>query len=668
MRPKHTGKKLMALALSSILLTQCAKSTIDFESGVDDGGFDAPSVTVDTSRAFVDVSKYAQARVFPGLVCSSEPRLENHQLTMSLNYNYVAQNLRISVPPQPQFSTGLYAPPGELIVIDVPADYSLSIQIGAWTDNLSNVQNAPRDPVIFTRTQLAPGRNYVRNLYGGHIYIYAARPVTEPVTFRISGAVKSPDFELGTSNNAEWTAAIRNSCVPYLELRSRNITFVVPREYCVARNIQDPETIMTEWDRAIDVDYYQWEGLEDNPAEGADLVPRLPYRVVQDIKPSLGYGHSGFPIVTYNDYGWFDEYTDLTTIQKGWAWGTFHELGHNNQQGNYWSWGSLGETTCNLFSFKAARRQSIEKNNPAAWPPYHPSLNTSFANALAFAGATGTKNFDGTDARINDPFSRLTPFIQIFEKIPADWGYPGQPDGYAFMTELYKKARRAQRPSNNDQDKRDFVYETLCDFTRKDWRFFFNAWGMTVSNVSLTAIENKGYQLATQEIWKYNPLTGTGGNTFIDLYARSNWTVTFTSSNAEGVGSAGSVQAAVLDGNPATYWHTAYGPSTMPQVITVDMGRTLPIKGFSFVQRQSLSRNIKNLKVEISTDNANWTAVDGSPLLLQRITAEQFFNLPSQVNARYFRLSILSASDTYNGSAAPDGNNVCLADLNVIKP
>jgi len=416
---------------------------------------------------------------------------------------------------------------------------------------------------------------------------------------------------------------------------------------------------MKEWDRAIDLDYYQWEGLSENPAEAYDLAPVLPWRVVQDIKPSVGYGHSGFPVVTYNDFGWFDEFTDLNTIKKGWAWGTFHEIGHNNQQGDYWSWGNLGETSNNLFSFKVSHRQSVEKNDPGAWPPYHPAVNSMFPQALAFAASTGTKDFDGTDARINDPFARITPFVQVFDKIPANWGYPGQPDGWSFMAELYKRARREVHPSNNDQDKRDFVYETLCDFTKTDWKLFFIAWGINISTVSLNAIDAKGYRLLTQEIWKYNPITRTGGDTYTNVYNRANWIVTVNSVNPEGGG-----KDAVKDGNLTTYWHSAYGP-TAPVTMTIDMGMKLDIKGFRFTQRQAGARNIKNLKVETSIDNTNWTPVDGSPLLLQKIDAQQNFTLPSLVRARYFRITVNGPADTYN----TDGSmNASMAEIDVIQP
>ena len=667
-------KKISVLFLLVLMVFACKKeNTYEIKDGTPGDGELVPVITVDTNIKKIDVSKYAQARVFPGLVCTDEPRV-NVSMAMNLDYNFVGENLRISVPPQPQFSTGLYAAPGELVIIDVPAgDYALSVQVGAWTDNLTNIQNAPRDPLIYSRSQLAPGRNYVRNLYGGHIYIYAGRPIKTPVNLLFANVVKSPDFILGETTNEQWQQAVRNSCVPYLELRSDNIIFTVPREYCITHPIADPTALMIEWNNAIKLDYYEWEGLEENPADIIDKAPLLPWRVVQDIKPSVGYGHSGFPIVTYNDLGWFKEFTEITQIRGGGAWGTFHELGHNNQQTRYWSWNSLGETTCNLFSFKVAHRQ--EATYPSAWPPKHPALTPRFATALAFAlDANAAKNFDGTDDRINDPFSRLTPFVQIFDKIPANWGYPGQPDGWGFMTALYEKARRATRISISDQDKRDFVYETLCDYTRQDWQLFFKSWGIAISNISINKMSAQ-YPLMTQEIWKYNPLTRTGGDSFVDLYSRSFWTIT-ANSFATNEGTNGAA-IRLLDGSLTTYWHSSYGTGTGPTspayTITVDMQRVLPVQGFSVALRQSgtgVATAVKNMRVEVSNDNSTWTQLNTfTPqtlpgyITLAKVQGLQQFLLPAPVSFRYFRFTIPTTADNDNNATSS-----ALSEINVIKP
>jgi hypothetical protein len=654
-------RKITILLLGTLLAIGCSKKyAFDYKDGTPGDGATGANITVDTSVKKIDISKYAQARVFPGLVCSTEPRLNNLSLAMDLNYNFVGNNLRISVPPQPLFSTGLYAPPGELAIIDVPASlYSLAVQVGAWTDNLSSVQNAPRDPLIYSRMQLAPGRNYIRNLYGGHIYIDANVPIAAPVNLVFSNVVKSPDFISGVTSNAEWQAAIRASCVPWLELRSANMIFTVPRDYCITRPISDIVVAMQAWNDIINLDYYQWEGLEANPANPVDKSPLLPWRVVMDIKPVVGYGHNGFPIVVQNDYSWFSGIGNVTILDGGGNWGFLHELGHNNQQNTYWSWSTLGETTCNLFSFKVAKRLSAV--TPTAWPPRHPALATAIPNALSFAlDASTTKNFDGTtDARINDAFSRLTPFIQLFDKVPAGSSY----NGWDLMGALYKKARRANRISLNDQDKRDFFYETVCDFTHKDWVFFFKAWGINISNISKAKMSAL-YPVMNQEIWKYNPLTRTGGNTTFnpDPYATSNWVLTFSSQEPTGEGPPNGLASAILDGNANTFWHSNWsGPAASPpHVLTIDMGTPLSVTGFVFTQRQSLTRNIKNMRVETSTNGTSWTAVTGSPFLLTQTLPAQTKTLPAAITCRYFRLTVASAADVYDGSQF-----AALAEVNV---
>lgn len=640
----------MLMLVASVLA--CKKNEhYNYKDGTPGDGAPAPDVTVDTSRKQVDVSKYAQARVFPGLVCSDEPRLENYHLSMDLNYNYVGKDLRISVPPQPQFSTGLYAAPGELVTIDVPqGDYSLSAQIGAWTDNLSGIQNPPRDPVIFTKTQLAPGRNYLRNLYGGHIYIFAGRPIEAPVDLVFSGVVKSPDFVLGESSNQEWKTRVQNSCVPWLELRSENIVFVVPREYVLLRPIQDAEAAMAEWDNILKKDYYEWEGLEETPAEAIDKAPLLPWRIVLDIKPVVGYGHSGYPVVAQNDYSWYDGIGNVALINGGGNWGYYHELGHNNQQTSYWSWSSLGETSNNLFAFKVAHR--LMDVVPEAWPPKHPALATAIPNALSFAAdPSSAKNFDGTDNRINDPFARLTPFLQIFDKVPDGASY----DGWGFMSELYKKARRAKRLSITDQDKRDFVYETLCEYTGLNWINFFNAWGINVSNISQEKMAD--YPKMLQKIWEYNPLDRTGGDGIIPTswmpYSTATWQIhSFSSQEAGGEGPVNGYATATIDGNVSTFWHTRWSssPAVPPHWIVYDMGSIQPVDGFVFTQRQSLTRNIKNVRVEISNDASTWTLVKGSPFALTKTAPPQQIKLNEVLTGRYIRITIPSSSDVYDGT------------------
>jgi hypothetical protein len=598
-----------------------------------------------------------------------------------MNFKYFPANkdqLRIAQPPiilnsfgnpvGPIVSTGYYAAPGELVIIDVPAGQnSLLVQIGAWTYDASAVQNAQRDPIIYSKTSLSPGRNYMRNLYGGPIYIIPQIPQNTPVPITFSNVVKMPDFIYGQTSEAAFQAAIRSSCTPWLELRSENIIFTLPRQFFIDRSVTDINGLIKEWNDAIKYDYYEWEGLKEVLSANDDPVdqaPLLPWRVVQDITlpPGAG-GVAGYPFRAQYGYGWFDEFTDHDYLKNAASWGTFHEIGHNNQQGKYWSWGSLGETTNNLFIFKNAKRLGV-------YPAKHTfpvdDLAGKITPAVAWATtAPGSRNFDGGDAAINDPFARLAPFLQIFNKIPANWGYNGQPWGWDFMPYLYRRARRAVRESTSDQQKRDFFYEAICDFTQKDWLPFFQQWGIAVST-NLAARMAAQYPMMRQKVWEYNPITQTGGDApyYIPL-TRTGWTITAsTEETAQESGAATNL----LDGSLTTYWHSRWSSNAgaPPHVLTVDMKTAQSILGVQIAQRPNgatgTSRPVKNVRVEISENGTTWTEVAGSPFTLQNAQGLQNLVLPSFVTARYFRLTIPTTADVYGGD-----NLAALSEVNAIR-
>ena len=685
MKSKIILSLVCAFTAIVLLLQACDRNRdLGFDDGVPGNGEERSGVTVDTSVKNVDASKFSRARIFPGLVCSGESRLNNVTLSMSLKYFPAdKEQLRISQPPiflnsvgnplGPMVSTGLYAAPGELLIIDVPAGVnSLLAQVGIWTYDASGNPNSQRDPVIFSRTSLSPGRNYLRNLYGGPVYIIPMTPLDARVPITFSNVVKMPDFILGQTSEADWQAAIRSSCVPWLELRSENMIFTLSREACVSNNVTGVDAIMAAWNEVIKRDYYEWMGLEDSPADPLDQSPKIPWRATIDITlpPGAG-GVSGYPFraLPY----WVDEWTNPTHVFNSSSWGTFHEIGHNAQQNQYWSWSVLGEVTCNLFIFRNAKR--IGKY-PAKHTTPVDDLNAKMAPAIAWAStAPGTRNFDGSDAAISDAFARITPFVQIFNKIPANWGYQGQPWGWDFMPFLYKRVRRAVRISTSDQQKKDFLYEAICDFTKRDWLPFFRQWGISVSGNLATRIASQ-YPLMAQKIWEYNPITQTGGDGVYD--AKALWTYT---SNSLATNESLGTLAAAFDNNFTTFWHSNWaggssgtGPTTPPFTITVDMSRPTMLNGFSLALRRGSGTAVntvpRTIYVEVSVDNITWTpvsfALNGTNTI--NVTTNgtasdqdlKTYMLASNIACRYFRYTIPAGNN--NGSSA------ALSEINVTYP
>ncbi|GAB3011544.1 M60 family peptidase N-terminal accessory domain-containing protein [Niabella terrae] len=658
---KYWVYKAAFICLICVGVYSCKPDLGDYNYGFNQNGLDSTNLEVDTSTQLTNTSKYAKARVFPGLVCDNE-RIDT-TITLDLNYHYVTNaKIRISVPPTPLFSTGLYAAPGDLVTIIVPeGEYSLSVQVGAWTDDLTAKEAEEpllRDPRIVERKALSPGVNRVRNLYGGHIYIVPSRPISTPLTFKFERVNASPDFVLGKTTNAAWQQKIQNSCVPWLELRSKYIVFVVSREFCLNQRIEDPQALMEEWETAIREDFFGWMGLVEQASDEVDESPALPYRVVFDIQPSVGYGHNGSPIVVTNDYHWFSFCSDLTWLKGSNAWGIYHEIGHNAQM-SVWSWSTLGETTNNLFNYKLARRNELS-GYPNAWPAKHDSwsaqLVETFDAAIAFANSSGGKNFDGSNEAIDDPFRRMTPFLQIFDFVKPNMpGVNNSPnDGWGFMTYLYQQGRRSVRPPTSDILKHDFVYTNLCEYTKMDWRLFFNAWGIQISNIASAGMFGR-YPIMDKEIWNYNPATRDASNVGtvnVDLYSPANWAIeSFTSEEPSGEGASNGKAIFLIDGNINSFWHSqwAAASATPPHMLVVDIGRLfgmpLTFSRIKYAHRQSLTRTANLVHFDYSNDNDNWTEIPGSPFTLPKVTGYINLDLGTTISARYVRIRVESAAD-----------------------
>lgn len=314
MKRKYINGLFALLAI--LTMNACGKYGYDFVDGYQTGDSTASPIETDTTMFVADKSLYPKARIFPGLVGDNVMRIKDTTIRMDLNFEYAsAQERMVSVVPPPIFSTGLYAPAGELIRVVVPQGViGLTIQIGVHMDNLSGKVPLRRDPIIYSVKELFPGVNYIRNLYGGTVWIRPNISRDTPVDLKIAGAVRSSDFIHDVTDAAKWRADVLKNEVPWLELRSKRVTFSVPRNAIVALiqegKLLDINDVLKEWNIIYEKDYYDWMGLTPNAILLKNKYPDLPERGVLDIQPSVGYGHSGNPWVATNDRGWLNEWVD----------------------------------------------------------------------------------------------------------------------------------------------------------------------------------------------------------------------------------------------------------------------------------------------------------------------------------------------------------------------
>ncbi|HEX7577812.1 MAG TPA: discoidin domain-containing protein, partial [Verrucomicrobiae bacterium] len=100
-----------------------------------------------------------------------------------------------------------------------------------------------------------------------------------------------------------------------------------------------------------------------------------------------------------------------------------------------------------------------------------------------------------------------------------------------------------------------------------------------------------------------------------------------------------------IDGNMSTFWHTRWNDDlTLPHFISVNMGRSHWIAGFTYLPRQDGNPNgtVENYRFETSMDGNNWTTnvVSGTFANIRNNPSLQEVTF-APVNARYFRFTAL---------------------------
>lgn len=268
------------------------------------------------------------ASQFPGPVPEDAPRVQ--------------KTIHVPLSQSRWVSTGVYAPPGEIIRVEVNSELKgARVVIGCHRDNIatSKREQTHRFPLISNSFEITKSSIDVANPFGGLIYIdVPAKKEWEKSRSKcrveITGGVEAPLFVLGETTEAEWKR-IRQAPGPWGEIGGKN-------HFAAARSARfrdmpfaTAKALAEYWDKAVELQ--DW--LCGWPAR------RSPERMVPDAEITAGSGHSGYPYMGYLDW---EDWVNLESIKTNGSWGHYHELGHNHQSGA-WTFNGYGEVTNNVM-------------------------------------------------------------------------------------------------------------------------------------------------------------------------------------------------------------------------------------------------------------------------------------------------------------------------------
>lgn len=399
---------------------------------------------------------------FPGAVSSNATRItrtvtvngNQSGLPSDFGYSGARSNLRMS--------TGLYAPPGEVITISVNQETSelgFSILIGAHTDGLWGKDVIKRHSKIYRYWSIENITTEVANSFGGPIY--ASIPAGSEfgnLQITVSGAIRAPMFVLGETSDFEWIDSESDNPAPWAELVSDNFIMTVPSSEI--RNLVNPSQLMNWWNSALNMEH-QLYGFE----------PWLRVeRAVFDAQISAGWMHSGYPFMAHDLS--VPDVVNYTHMSENGDWGMFHELGHNHQ----WMPSTLPgmtETGCN-FASVYLMEDLVDPPNPR---PANPDRSY-------FEGGSNITDWSVWIA------------LDTFLIIKEEWGW----DAITDTLSLYYTLPTDEIPSGDIEEFNYWVMH-LSNTTGYNLAPYHAAWGFPLTQETYDSLDHL-------PIWVDDPLRG----------------------------------------------------------------------------------------------------------------------------------------------------------------
>ena len=372
------------------------------------------------------------------------------------------ESKRLLTTPTPDFRvTGLYAPPGVTLTVNVEGDPATKSNLRLLVGTYSRYNNGGRNPTFFT---LKKGINtLVVGNFGGLVYIqytvYAKPATLHPLTMTFQqGFVRTPSYVLGQTTKEDWKNQLSTfTSTPDVVMQSRRTFMVFSRENALLWQDNDQDLVLTTADQIMDAES-AISGLDDSSETHRRNTNQFLLTQAED-----GWMYATNYRTAYSADAAKYAFTPLITGRlqnSGDAWGIWHELGHLHQQ--TWTWSTLGEVTVNIYSLAAERSLGVSPGRMVrdqVWPRVTSHLASTEAN----------KNFNADSV---DVFVRLGMFQQLWLAY-----------GDTFFQQLHRQAREEKPLLKDDAAKMRFFMLKACTITGHNLTGYFKKWGLQADAV-----------------------------------------------------------------------------------------------------------------------------------------------------------------------------------------
>ncbi len=349
--------------------------------------------------------------------------------------------------------TGLYAPAGEVITINLSSEDlektgGVKIEIGQYSQNneLNNIWQARSDfsrmPLLGNEMLASDTTSYVGSFLGGPIYVTPLKQCDFTIT--ISGAVEYTHFIYGLTTEEEFER-LKSSSAPYfdLEVYDACVRHSGPKKYANL-DYDNLNKISDLWLKISNIS--RQIPSSSNTNIGIDFLYD-PFVAAGSAVAFVGRNWCNLPP------DWMSGSLDYDSFITNGMWGTIHEYNHHFQRYGFYPGDEVTNNAVSLLSYISYTKISENRDSLEGWNKY---LNPEYS-------LKETLSLSSNLNETNPSFSSLSTYADIIHTFGVD----------TFIAAA--KYKEGQGGVDN-------WYEALCVSTNYNMEYYFSLLGQNVSD------------------------------------------------------------------------------------------------------------------------------------------------------------------------------------------